>query len=433
MTRSPSRLLRRWDIDATTRTSLPFERGVALVNLRRIELASMLELGTNALQSLLGLGITQMIVASIVAITGLLVARRARRWSLVPQHLVIAAFLVVALALKQWGAVVFAHAGRVSTGYAYTLLTLTLLFILPPRLLALLLAVFFASYCAIILRAPLPTVEQGQAIANTGIVSIIALVAGALIFAARRSDHEQRSIIQSQNDQLAVRNDELDQLMAITAHDLRSPLHGMRNLFDLVERRAGTEPHLPLQAIRDGIFSLNAMIALVTRLLRAHAAEHEPIAAPVRGDVREQLAAAVRRIAPQAAAAGVPIELSVPATPLWASFDEAALEQILDNLLSNAVRFSGADQPVVVHGSAVAGRTRVTVTDRGPGVAAEMRATLFQKYSRGPDQRAGGKPSTGMGLFIAAQLARRIRADLRYRDGERTGAVFELSLGDAAR
>ncbi|GGI75681.1 hypothetical protein GCM10007973_10780 [Polymorphobacter multimanifer] len=56
--------------------------------------------------------------------------------------------------------------------------------------------------------------------------------------------------IRLQNEQLVERNAELDMLMAITAHDVRSPLFGLRNLFDLTIRRAAKQPDLPLEVLR---------------------------------------------------------------------------------------------------------------------------------------------------------------------------------------
>jgi signal transduction histidine kinase len=236
-------------------------------------------------------------------------------------------------------------------------------------------------------------------------------------------------LIRRQNAQLVEQNLELDQLMAITAHDLRSPLYGLRNLLDLSAKRGKADGAVPGGTIREAIFSLDSMIALVTRLLDAHSAEHAPLTTVTGEDVRMQLMAAARRIAPTVEAAGVRIDADLSDAPIMAAFDRGALAQILDNLLSNAVRFSPAGGGVKLSCRAQAGRCLIAVEDEGPGFDAAGEAAMFRKFARAPAvAEADGKAGSGMGLFIAATLAERMRASLAFRPAVPTGAIFILSL-----
>jgi signal transduction histidine kinase len=317
--------------------------------------------------------------------------------------------------------------GRLTSAYLVMLLSLALLFVLPPRLVALGCAGLFVSYCAILFGTTAPRAEKIIAIENAAIVSGIAVTAAALIYAGWKRDYEQKREIRLQNRQLVERNAELDMLMAITAHDVRSPLYGLRNLFALTIRRAEQQPDLPLAVLRQAMPSIDAMLALATRLLDAHAAEHRPLARLVEEDVRSALLAATGRIGPLAQAAEVAIALDLPDAPVIAAFDVGALAQILDNLLSNAVRSSPDGGTVTITATRTGDRRTITIRDQGPGIAPARRAFLFRKFHRG-DSGEDTLPGAGMGLFIVAMLAERMGAEVHCAPDDGTGAAFVVTL-----
>lgn len=185
---------------------------------------------------------------------------------------------------------------------------------------------------------------------------------------------------------------------------------------------------MPLKVLRDGIYSLDAMIALVTRLLHAHAVEHGPLIAVVRDDLHGHLVAAARRVDPQAIAARVTVTLDFPGQLIFAKFDGGALAQILDNLLSNAVRFSPAGTAVTLACVSSVARSIISVSDCGPGIEPTLRPALFTKFGRGAEPDEGDKRGNGMGLFIAERLAERMGAWLTLREREAGGSVFKLSV-----
>ena len=105
--------------------------------------------------------------------------------------------------------------------------------------------------------------------------------------------------------------------------------------------------------------------------------------------------------------------------------DEARLEQVLVNLVSNALKFSPPDSPVTVTVAADDDEVSVAVHDLGPGVADVHVGTIFRKWGRADH----GMPGTGLGLYLSRGIARAHGGDVRYRrlpgDG---GTVFTLSL-----
>ena len=142
---------------------------------------------------------------------------------------------------------------------------------------------------------------------------------------------------------------------------------------------------------------------------------------PQRIDVRARL---LEVVAVAAGARAGEVEVDVP-EGLEASLDPGIVEHIVTNLVTNALRYGTAPVRVsaVGRGSAV----RIVVQDAGPGVAAEIEETLFERFTRAGvarDRVAG----TGLDLAIARAYARAHRGDLHYERGQPSGACFVVEL-----
>ena len=428
-------LLARWDVTADEQARLSFAQVLTTVNLRRVEIACIVGLFTRLIEMASGFRSPSAGFEIPFLILMLIASEGLRRRNVSPwlARGFVAAFLVVALLGTQWSVAAMGAYGRLTSAYPLMLLSLALLFVLPPRIVAVALGLLYGFYCLIVLSTPTQANEQTVAMVNTAIVSVIAVVAAALIYAGRRSDHQQKLEIRKQNDALLDRSIELDSLMAITVHDLRSPLHGMRNLFDLAVQRAPQEPDLPLVAVQAAIPSIDAMLALATRLMDAHAAEHRALADIGEHDVRGHVLAAIDRAGPLAQSGGIEIVVDLPNHPLIAFLDVNALGQILDNLLSNGVRFSPAGGAVTISAGSEAAGVAIRILDQGPGVAPARLSALFKKFQVEGHTGIGSGPGMGMGLFIVSTLAQRIAANVRHEQPNDGGACFIVTLATRDR
>ena len=422
--------LARWDVTADEQARMSFGQVLTTINLRRVEIACVVGLFTRLIEMAAGFRSPTGAVEIPLILVTLLASQVLRRRNVGPwlARGFIAVFLVVALLETQWVVAAMGAYGRLTSGYALMLLSLALLFVLPPRLVAVALAALYIVYCVIVLNTPTRPHEQAVALVNTAIVSVIAVVASALIYSGRRSDHQQKIEIRNQNAALIDRSIELDSLMAITAHDLRSPLYGMRNLFDLALRRAPHEPDLPVVALQAAIPSIDAMLGLATRLMEAHAAEHRALTEVVEQDVRGHVLAAVDRAGPLARSGDVTIAVDLPSHPLIAFLDVSAVTQILDNLLSNGIRFSPARGTVTISAGLEGADVVIRISDQGPGVDPARLAALFKKFQGDGRSGTGTGPGMGMGLFIVATLAQRIGASVRYAPPGDVGACFIVTF-----
>jgi signal transduction histidine kinase len=109
--------------------------------------------------------------------------------------------------------------------------------------------------------------------------------------------------------------------------------------------------------------------------------------------------------------------------------DRSALQQVFNNLVGNAVKYSPCDRKVMVEIEPAEGaRTVIRVRDQGPGITAEELPRLFQKYVCLSARPTGGEQSTGLGLAIVKQLVVAMGGTVWCESREGEGAVFMVEL-----
>jgi signal transduction histidine kinase len=114
--------------------------------------------------------------------------------------------------------------------------------------------------------------------------------------------------------------------------------------------------------------------------------------------------------------------------------DRDRLQQVLTNLLDNAVKFSPAGEEVRVSAFQQDSRVRIEVSDRGPGVPPDQQRLIFEKFGRGKTTGSPGTPGTGLGLYIARSIVEAHGGVLEVSSWPDAGATFTLSLPvDSAR
>ena len=113
--------------------------------------------------------------------------------------------------------------------------------------------------------------------------------------------------------------------------------------------------------------------------------------------------------------------------------DADALDQVLVNLVDNAIKYTGADGKVVVTVQATGQTARVLVSDDGPGIAAQHLPRIFERFYRVDAGRGRGQGGTGLGLAIVKHLVQRMdgRVHAESRVGRGTTFVVELPRASA--
>jgi two-component system sensor histidine kinase/response regulator len=140
----------------------------------------------------------------------------------------------------------------------------------------------------------------------------------------------------------------------------------------------------------------------------------------------------VQRHAEHALRKGITLLLEQGKEGVLVDADRAALEQVLDNLVSNALKFSPAGKSVrLVVGQSEDGRGECRVIDEGPGFSEADKQQIFRRYRRLSARPTGGEPSTGLGLSIVKKLMQDMRGDLTFESVPECGATFILRFPTA--
>ena len=214
------------------------------------------------------------------------------------------------------------------------------------------------------------------------------------------------------------------EFVANASHQLRTPLTGLRLRLEAIKAEDGAAA---LQAEKAEA-ELDRLTALVDDLLAlARASSVDSSASSV--DLAALAEEVVSRWRESATASGKRLELSAHApSAVWANREDLA--HVLDNLIDNALRYAPPETDVRVEAEVRDGFVRLAVTDAGPGIPAEDRARVFDRFYRGATGRRAG-PGTGLGLAIVAELVRRWGGEVEIAEGPgtRVEAVFP-TLGD---
>lgn len=124
----------------------------------------------------------------------------------------------------------------------------------------------------------------------------------------------------------------------------------------------------------------------------------------------------------------VTLEIGLPPWPQCVEGDPDRIEQVLTNLVSNAIKFSPAGQSVYVTTSQRQGRVRIEVCDRGSGVPAEFRDRIFSKFAQADSTDTRMRGGTGLGLAIVREIAMRHGGQAGFEDRTGGGSIFWFEL-----
>ncbi len=219
-----------------------------------------------------------------------------------------------------------------------------------------------------------------------------------------------------------------DELLGILTHDLKNHLAGIEMSAQLLRDRHDA-PTGDARTLVDNIATTAAESLLFLRMFLANHAAGRSEVNPVPCDLDAAARAAVERARPLANAKNIVLSPELPPHPLAVFADPAALGQILDNLISNAIKFSPPGKSVgVVVARELLGAVSVTVSDEGPGFSVEDRARMFRRYGRLSARPTGNETSTGLGLYIVKRLANAMKGRVIVAPATDKGASIRVEL-----
>ncbi len=221
-----------------------------------------------------------------------------------------------------------------------------------------------------------------------------------------------------------------DEFVSTVSHELRTPLTSIAGSLGLVASgAAGPLPEKAARLVSIAQSNSQRLVRLINDILDLEKLESGKLSfhfAP--SDLRDVAKRAVEGVSGYADQLGVQLTIE-EAAPAPVTADSDRLVQVVTNLLSNAVKFSPRGGTVTVKIQPDGAQARLTVVDQGPGVPESFRDRIFSRFAQADGSDARGKSGTGLGLYIAKEIAERHGGRLWLeRSAPGAGSAFCFTL-----
>ena len=237
-------------------------------------------------------------------------------------------------------------------------------------------------------------------------------------------------------ERLREMNEEKNEFMGIAAHDLRNPLGAITGYAEiLIEEMESLQPSVPepgARAVREAgecagriRETSRRMAEMVQNLLDANRIERGEMQlnlAPL--DLSQTVAAVLETQRPRAVAKQQTLHWQNEAGAVSVLADATVLMQVIENLVSNAVKYSPTGKNIFVRLRRLQEGTLCEVQDEGPGLSAEDQKKLFGKFARLSAKPTGGENSTGLGLSIVKKMVEAMNGRVWCESELGRGATF---------
>ncbi|MEN9935708.1 MAG: hypothetical protein RLZZ387_2287 [Chloroflexota bacterium] len=269
----------------------------------------------------------------------------------------------------------------------------------------------------------LPTFENTSAATWVPFITLAGVLISLVLFALVQAQVRARDVAEA-----AVRA--RDEFFSVASHELKTPLTALLGNTQLIQRRAAREGTLSerdrrsLQVITDQAQRLNKLVSTLLDHSRIQsgrlAIERNAI------DLGILVSRVVSEVQPSLT--NHTVTFDAHQTPLVVLGDEMRLEQVLQNLIGNAIKYSPKGGPVVVRLERCADHATVQVTDHGMGIPPDALPHLFQPFYRAPNVDTQSISGMGIGLYVIREIVNQHDGTINVESVEGQGSTFTVQL-----
>jgi len=249
-----------------------------------------------------------------------------------------------------------------------------------------------------------------------------------VVLSQSRKIKNQNLELEKQNKELIALDYEKQQIVSVVSHDLKGPFN---RIFALIQLMATSVENLT-EDQKDYMGKMHQIVAdglsMIRNLLDNRRLEEQGIElSPKALNLTAFLSSLLKNYRTLAEKKKIQIHLNAP-EGLMMEVDKSYLMRVVENLLSNAMKFSPPDTNINVKLVDQKDTVELIVEDEGPGISAEEQPRLFQKYQRLTPRPTGGESSTGLGLFIVKTIVEKMDGTVRCESEVGKGSKFIVVL-----
>lgn len=219
-----------------------------------------------------------------------------------------------------------------------------------------------------------------------------------------------------------------DDILGIVAHELRNPLTPIKAAASLLERRGGNPEMTRLtRIIQRQVDTMERLVEDLVDITRAHSGKLSMDCRAV--ELQATLAQAFDGIRPAAATKGVNLELILPPKPITVEIDAVRIQQVVSNLLNNAIRFSEPGGRVSLSATVDATHFFLQVRDNGAGIGPELLPCIFDLFTQATGTSSGRGEGLGIGLAVVKEIVGSHDGSIEVRsEGAGKGSEFTARI-----
>ena len=246
----------------------------------------------------------------------------------------------------------------------------------------------------------------------------------------------QNEEISSQTEQITFQNEELTKLnedknkfIGIATHDLKSPLNRVKGFINIIQMSSTATVASQKEYFDMALESVSGMQKLISSILDINRIEEGR--SEVKSEHLDIVAFLQQRMIlfeKQANEKQIAISLNTSLTSMSIYSDKDVLSQVLENLISNALKFSEKGKEVFLFVSSDSEKTKITVQDQGPGISETEKKLLFGKFQKLSNRPTAGESSSGLGLSIVKELVESLGGTISCESVVGQGTSFILEL-----
>ncbi|MEQ8243016.1 tetratricopeptide repeat-containing sensor histidine kinase [Fulvivirga sp.] len=267
---------------------------------------------------------------------------------------------------------------------------------------------------------------EEQTLRNYALLGIAALMFGLLVMFMIYSFRRKRAnmLLTQQKNKLADINLEKDTLMNILAHDLKAPFNRIYGLCDLAKIDKGQEEQY-IKMMQD---MSSSGLSLIKNILEVSKLETGEALSNINSvDLNLLFRTKIENYTDDAKAKSIALKSDLNLDSNFVT-NQLFLERIIDNLISNAIKYSSKDSEVEVKAFKNSKALNITVTDHGPGFTEEDKKNLYQKFKPLSAKPTAGEASNGLGLSLVKTLVDKLHGTISLSSEVGKGSTFSVEI-----